>query len=305
MTVLLWGTATDPVLRAVADACERRAIPVLTADSDSIERLEEGVLVKGAGDTLALDAVSGVLVRPAAELATKEAAQAYHRLNAWVQLSPARVMNRPDVAATNRSKPYQLALICGAGFAVPDTLVTTDPAQVRQFRDRHGRVIYKSVSGTRSIVAELTSDDDNRLADVTVCPTQFQQHIPGTDYRVHVVDRTVYACRIDSTATDYRYPLVAGQTTTLHAWTLPAEIELRCIALSAALGLGLAGIDLRQDPDGGWWCFEVNTAPGFIWFEQQTGLPIADAIARALAADAPDPGRIAETPFIASCPGRP
>jgi D-alanine-D-alanine ligase-like ATP-grasp enzyme len=48
-------------------------------------------------------------------------------------------------------------------------------------------------------------------------------------------------------------------------------------------GLGLAGIDLRLDPDGQWWCFEVNTAPGFIWFEDHTGLPIAAAVARALA----------------------
>jgi len=58
----------------------------------------------------------------------------------------------------------------------------------------------------------------------------------------------------------------------------------RCVALTKSLGLLLADVDLRQDADGEWWCFEVNTAPGFIWFEQQTGLPIADTISQTLIA---------------------
>ena len=53
----------------------------------------------------------------------------------------------------------------------------------------------------------------------------------------------------------------------------------RCRSLTQVLGLELAGIDLRQDAAGLWWCFEVNTSPGFIWFEDQTGQPIAQAVA--------------------------
>lgn len=37
-----------------------------------------------------------------------------------------------------------------------------------------GRLIYKSVSGTRSIVAELSDVHRGRLDDVSTCPTQFQ-----------------------------------------------------------------------------------------------------------------------------------
>ncbi|HYX61651.1 MAG TPA: hypothetical protein VE888_21875, partial [Streptosporangiaceae bacterium] len=35
-------------------------------------------------------------------------------------------------------------------------------------------------------------------------------------------------------------------------------------------------------PDGDWYCFEVNTAPAFSWFQDHTGQPIADAVAALL-----------------------
>ena len=74
----------------------------------------------------------------------------------WMEITPARVVNRASAMASNGSKPYQAQLIARAGFAVPETLVTNDPELVRAFFAQHGRVVYKSVSGSRSIVQELT-----------------------------------------------------------------------------------------------------------------------------------------------------
>jgi len=50
------------------------------------------------------------------------------------------------------------------------------------------------------------------------------------------------------------------------------------------MSLVLAGNDLRRTPDGQWFCFEVNPSPGFTYYEQATGQPIADAIASILTA---------------------
>lgn len=41
----------------------------------------------------------------------------------------------------------------------------------------------------------------------------------------------------------------------------------------------IAGIDLRRTHDGTWYCFEVNSSPGFSDFEEATGQPIAEAVA--------------------------
>jgi glutathione synthase/RimK-type ligase-like ATP-grasp enzyme len=283
VTVLLWGSPMDPVLDAVARACTARGLRTVTADSDTISLGLDGDLCTITGQREHLRAMTGALVRPQAALTTREAAKAYHLLNAWTELADACVMNRPAAAATNRSKPFQLALIAAAGFATPDTLVTTDPECVREFWAHHGRVIYKSVSGIRSIVAELHAHDEDRIEDVAACPTQFQQYVDGIDYRVHVVDDLVLACRITSDATDYRYAATSGGFASLAACQLPPDVASRCVELTRGLGLRLAGVDLRLDASGEWWCFEVNTAPGFIWFEQQTGLPIAATIAETLA----------------------
>lgn len=45
------------------------------------------------------------------------------------------------------------------------------------------------------------------------------------------------------------------------------------------MGLLLAGIALRRTPEGGWVCFEVNPSPGFSFYEEATGQPIAAAVA--------------------------
>lgn len=285
MTILLWGRSDDPVVDAVARACRADRHDVLITDIDHIGSLDiDSELVTTDGRHVDLDSVTGVLVRPDATIATPQALTIFQELDAWTELTSAVVLNRPSAAATNRSKPYQLQLISRHGFAVPDTIVTTDPDDMAQLRDEHGRVIYKSVSGIRSIVAEISELHRDRLDDVSTCPTQFQQYVAGVDHRVHVVDDTVFACAIRSTATDYRYAALSATTVTMSEETLPADIERQCLELAHGLGLGLAGIDLRVDIDGRWWCFEVNTAPGFTWFEDHTGLPISAATARALAA---------------------
>jgi glutathione synthase/RimK-type ligase-like ATP-grasp enzyme len=284
MTILLWGRSDEAVVSAVAQACDALGTEAVAVDGEGITSVSiDGDLVTDDGRHVPLRRVTGLLVRPEGQLTSRPAVRAYQALAAWAELTPAVVLNRPAAAASNCSKPYQLGLISSAGFAVPDTLVTTDPDDVRAFWSHHGNVVYKSVSGVRSIVAVLGDDDDARLDDVTVAPTQFQQHIAGVDHRVHVVGHETFACRIKSTAVDYRYAACSGESTILEAVRLPADVTDRCIGLAKALDLGLAGIDLRLDQDGVWWCFEVNTAPGFIWFEQQTGLPIAMAVARTLA----------------------
>jgi glutathione synthase/RimK-type ligase-like ATP-grasp enzyme len=224
-----------------------------------------------------------MLVRPEGRVTSAAAIAGYQALSAWAEFTSAAVLNRPSAAASNRSKPYQLGPIRAAGFAVPDTLVTTSPDDVRAFWAEHDKIVYKSVSGVRSIVATLDPDDGDRLGDVVACSTQFQQFIDGVDHRADVVGDTVLACRIHSAAVDYRYPAASGRITTMSAVILRDDVEDHCRRLARTLGLSLAGIDLKLDRYGQWWCLEVNTAPGFIWFENHTGLPITDAVAHLLA----------------------
>jgi hypothetical protein len=301
--ILLWGLPSDPPLRAVWNGLQHLGAEVAFLDQGAVlateVELEVGAQVRGSlavGDQrLDLAEIRGVYLRPfewcrlpAIERAGPGTPEWSHALAVedalvyWAEVTEALVVNRPSLMASNNSKPYQAARIEAAGFAIPATLITTDPRAARAFWEERGEVIYKSVSGTRSIVSRLTADHMDRLDDVCWCPTQFQQWVPGRDYRVHVVGDEIFACEIASAADDYRYAARSGSPAALQAVELPADCAARCRDLARALELPFSGIDLRRTPEGAWYCFEVNTSPGFFYFESATGLPIADAVARLL-----------------------
>jgi glutathione synthase/RimK-type ligase-like ATP-grasp enzyme len=174
-------------------------------------------------------------------------------------------------------------IIAAAGLNTPPTLVTTDPAAAADFIAEHGQVVYKSISGVRSIVRMFESNDEQRLQLVRDCPVQLQRHVPGDDVRVHVIGTAVIATRVVSAATDYRYAARDGLSVTMSPMTVPRHVAQSCVALTRMLGLVLAGIDLRLTPDGEYYGFEINPSPGFLYYERNAGQPISLELAHLLA----------------------
>jgi len=245
------------------------------------------------GDSYSVDEFTGVFTRlmdyhflpelqdaPADAPALKFCCNLFETLTRWAEISPARVVNRVAPMGSNFSKPYQAQLIRRYGFEVPETLITNDPDRVRAFRARHGRVIYKSISGVRSIVQTLTDDDMTRIDNIRWCPTQFQAFVEGTNVRVHTVGEKVFATAITTDATDYRYAhRQSGDHADLRPVELTDDLAEMCVKLSAGLGLAFAGIDLKITPENYVYCFEVNPSPAFSYYESQTGQPISQAVA--------------------------
>jgi glutathione synthase/RimK-type ligase-like ATP-grasp enzyme len=293
-------------LAAVCGALSRLGAPVFLLDQTCVLETEIELEVAGclrgqvtvAGRACDLEKVRAAYLRPYSSVDTPDVVAAGHEspewnhavgvdeaLTTWSELTDSLVVNRISSMGSNSSKPFQADLIRAAGFAVPATLVTTDLDSVVEFQRQHGTVIYKSVSGVRSIVSKLTPEHESRLANISNCPTQFQQHIPGRDFRVHVVGEEIFAHEIISDADDYRYTTRSPCNTAaeIRPASVPAPVADRCRALSKQLGLMLAGIDLRRGTDGQWYCFEANPSPGFTYFEQEDEEPIASSIARLLA----------------------
>jgi hypothetical protein len=304
--ILLAGIPSEAPLARVAAELERTGAPFTwfdqrrTGESDCALRVDDAGLhgTLRAGDTpIPLDEVVGVYWRlmddrilpelkglPADAPERARSRSLHDAFVTWTTLTPARVVNRAAAMASNGSKPYQAQLILAAGFEVPETLVTNDPDAVRAFAAEHGQVIYKSVSGTRSIVQDLDADALERLDDIRWCPVQFQAYVEGIDVRVHVVGEQVFATRVASGATDYRYAGArGGLPARLEATRLSETLEARCVELTRRLGLRFSGIDLRITPDERVVCFEVNPCPGYNYYEGHTGQPIARAVAAHLA----------------------
>jgi glutathione synthase/RimK-type ligase-like ATP-grasp enzyme len=301
MTILLWGVSGDRPLHAVAAELSRLGAQFVLLDQRDVLAtavdLRVDCQIRGSLRTpdwaAAFGEITAAYLRPddprvvpavaaagPGSVSWEHALRVNLALLSWAEFAPARIVNRPGASAANGSKPYQAELIRRHGFAVPVTLITTDGAAVRDFWERHGAVIYKSVSAIRSVVTRLTAADLDRLPDVACCPTMFQAYVPGEDIRVHVVGDELFACAIASAADDYRYP--GPHQVAIRPYALPADVGDRCRAMVAAMGLAVAGVDLRCSPVGEWTCFEVNPSPAFTYYAQTTDQPIGQAIARLL-----------------------
>jgi len=302
--ILIWGLPGDRPAASVHRALERGGCPVMLLDQRKVMEtdveLSLGDKVEGRlhcdSRTMDLADVTAVYARPydirrlpalenakPGDAVWRHASRVEDMLLSWLDLTPALVVNPFAAMATNNSKPYQAAVIRRFGFRTPATLITTDPEAALEFWGKYESVIYKSISGVRSIVSKVTTAHRERLQDVASCPTQFQEFVAGVDHRVHVVGDEIYACRIQSDADDYRYASRQDCEASIEACELPADLNERCLALTRELGLHVAGLDLRLTPNGEWCCFEVNPSPGFTYFQEETKQPIDDAIARLLA----------------------
>jgi len=208
---------------------------------------------------------------------------------AWVDAAPVLVANRPSASVANGSKPFQATLIAAAGFRVPETLITTDARALARFRRRHDAVIFKSISGRRSIVTRIRVDHEQLVENLRWCPTMFQRYVAGTEFRANVVGDRVFTARVTSAADDYRFGPRQGIPTAIEAADLPSDVEARVLRMCSAMDLPVAGVDLRRTPEDEWYCFEVNPSPAFAYYEAATGQPLATAVAELLdASDRPD-----------------
>lgn len=306
--ILLAGIPSEPPIALAVASAESMGIPYLLLNQRSFSHDEFELVYRDgrcsgafavAGRSYPLDCFAGVYLRTidAASLPElKRAARASDgallttrahawadMLTQWTEVAPQRVANRLSATLSNYSKPYQLQSIRKAGFAIPETLVTNEPQRVIAFRARHRRIIYKSTSAVRSIVRVLDDAALARLEQIRALPTQFQQCIEGDNVRVHVVGNAIFAIRIVSQAIDYRYAGRDGLDVDMVPHTLPEPEAERCRALSKRLRLPFCGIDLMLQRDGTYVCFEVNPSPAYSYYQDMTGMPIADALVGYLA----------------------
>lgn len=215
---------------------------------------------------------------PPDPLAVERLALFHRTLIEWLEVAPARVVNRASAMLSNFSKPYQAQLIARQGLPIPPTLVTNDAAAVRAFASAHEHLIFKSISSIRSIVRELDTGAQRDLERLRNLPTQFQERIVGADVRVHVVGDELFACAIESDAVDYRYAARDQLEIAMTPCTLPDDVARACLRLSAELDLPFCGIDLKRTADGRYVCFEVNPSPAYSFYEECTGQSISAAL---------------------------
>ena len=185
----------------------------------------------------------------------------------------ARWMN--DLAATYlaESKPYQLAVAAGCGFAVPKTIVTNDGSSLARLFP--GDLVVKSLDtvllhdGDDCLFTYTTVHEGSELADadLSAAPLLAQRFLKRkTDLRITVVGDDLFSVRIlrhgKGIPGDWR--VVPRNELEYEDVDLDVETSDSCWRLTQKLGLSFAAIDLVETEDGIYF-LEVNPTGEWGW----------------------------------------
>ncbi|MGH3621257.1 MAG: hypothetical protein ACRDQ5_05620 [Sciscionella sp.] len=85
------------------------------------------------------------------------------QLSSQVEVLPARWISHPSALADAEYKPRQLALLRHAGLATPPTLITNEPAAVREFAAAYGDLVVKPLA------EPIVWEDGGESAVYTAC----------------------------------------------------------------------------------------------------------------------------------------
>jgi glutathione synthase/RimK-type ligase-like ATP-grasp enzyme len=195
-------------------------------------------------------------------------------------------------------KVDQLKRASQMGFRIPQTLITSKPAEVMEFFDRcNGKIVYKTIadptiagSSSGNIVIRAGEQPprpkylfttlvtreflDENVDRVRYTPHQFQEFIPKAhELRVTVIGEEVFVAEIDSqsqgrTMVDWRHHDVPMR---LRAATLPINLKEKCLKFVQGYGLNYSAMDFIITPQGEYVFLESN--PNGQWYFVELQVP--------------------------------
>ncbi|HEV7672308.1 MAG TPA: hypothetical protein VGS22_27635 [Thermoanaerobaculia bacterium] len=191
-------------------------------------------------------------------------------------------VNPPGSAGRANLRTEQLRTANAAGFAIPPTLCTNDPEEIRRFfRSYPNGVIYKSFfpagwsneTGVAMLFTALVSEEDLPEGPLLrAVPGIFQARIDKAfELRVTAVGNELVAVKIRSqeiasSLLDWR---AAAEDVPMEPFDLPRPIVAACREVMARLGIVYGAFDLIVTPENDYVFLEVNEMGAFLWLEER------------------------------------
>lgn len=256
-------------------------------ESIDLERVTAVWIRRPSGPTLAQTIPAGKTTAFVVEECDSLIVTLFDSLDCLTVPGPRPVYRRAE------AKIVQLLHAIAVGMAVPETLTGTSPDEFLAFVHRHGAaMISKTCSG---VASRLFGQDEfcrftERVGMRDIAYAHTLRHAPATfqndidkdvELRVTVVADRVFAAEIHSQATrqtrqDWRH--YDHLNTPLRPHRLPEEVEEQCREITRRMGVCYGAIDLIRTKAGSYVFIEINPNGQYLWIEDETGLPISDAI---------------------------
>lgn len=208
-------------------------------------------------------------------------------LRAFLETTSAVWMNHPDSNSIASSKSRNLRLASALGLKVPKTLISSDPVEISTWLTKHKKSVIKAIS-----YGLLEYENSAEMAFTQRVPIYFNVNdniLPGVpiliqeeiekeaDVRVTVVGNRVFSAILtqEGNQIDWR---ARNSTSKWTSHKIPESIENACTKLCEELHIEFAAIDLVKSISGDYFFLELNPNGQWVWIEEETKLPISDAI---------------------------
>ena len=203
------------------------------------------------------------------------------------------VVNGSRAIDESRDKLRSLQVLSQAGVRVPATVLARGAKNLRAalVSVKEMPVILKVLRGTQGVGVMIVHSPASLASVLETLNTleedvliqEFLKKSAGKDYRVFVVGGEIVACMLRTAPTgEFRSNIHRGGEGT--PVTLPKSYRTTAVRAAQAFGLGVAGVDLMEGPNGAT-ILEVNSSPGFEGIEKATKRNIAAMIMRYVVAE--------------------
>ncbi|MBE9197603.1 MULTISPECIES: MvdC family ATP-grasp ribosomal peptide maturase [unclassified Nodularia (in: cyanobacteria)] len=214
----------------------------------------------------------------------------------WDSLRHAHWVDDLQKINAAENKLYQLRVAAEVGLVIPQTLVTNNPKEAREFFQQvKGKMITKllkplsyGMEGSSFFMYTSTVKEEDLLDAETLryCPMVFQAQIPKQqELRAVYVNGNLFVGALDASsyaasAQDWRH---APQGACVwQPYELPEPMIRRLDQFMARLGLTFGALDLIVTPSGEYVFLEINPTGEWGMLERDLNYPISQAIADAL-----------------------
>jgi glutathione synthase/RimK-type ligase-like ATP-grasp enzyme len=187
----------------------------------------------------------------------------------------------PEATHRAENKINQLCAATAAGLAVPRTLISQDPSEVRAFVGAmNGAVVMKGLRfSTRQPLLTLKVEPHQLLDDAAIrlCPTIFQELIPGERHLRLMCAGEMHAMTVQTPDLDWRPRLDADA----RAYELDGLTQRRVRHLLELLELRMGVLDFKFRGDEPVF-LEINPQGQFLFMEAMSGMDLTSPLVRFL-----------------------
>jgi len=209
-----------------------------------------------------------------------------------------KVVNRPQnqLYANNKIDQLKLAKIIGKDIFIPDTIVTNDPVQVRDFYEKHkGNICFKlhkgvvvnSEGGNKIVYTnKVTKENIKNVKLVSSHPCIFQEYInKNFEIRIVSTDKNSSGIAIhsqDSEISKIDYRRYDFKNVPYKHIKLPNTVKRFCSDMLKHYRLHFGVFDFIYSKDKNYVFLELNPNGQWLWLELKSGHNLTKLVAENL-----------------------